>query len=285
LSLDGPDRDAHSAGPDHLPFVAWYLQQVCANPLPGGKHLVDYLDLHYYPQGTNVALSDDDSTATAARRLASLKELYDSTWQSDSWIGSLGYSAPDYYSNPNLIPRVKAWINSYCPGTKLAITEYNWGNDNTSSGAVAQAEALAIFAREGVDMATRWIAADAGTKNEYGFSIFLNYDGHGAKVEGDSVSAISANVDQIGAYAFHGDGRTMVLLTNKDTVTHTVALTFDSAHFANWNLYGFSPSAALGPTGSGVISGSVLTTPALPAMSASLLVIPDVDDIFKDGCE
>jgi hypothetical protein len=277
--LTGTDRSAHGG----LPFVAWYLQQVCANPLAGGKHLVDYIDLHYYPQGTNVALNNDDSAATAARRLKSVKELYDPTWVADSWMGTLGDTDANHYNKPNLIPRVRAWINQYCPGTKLAITEYNWGNDNTGSGAVAQAEVLAIFAREGVDMATRWVAPDPSTKAERGFSIFLNYNGAGAKVTGDSVAATSANVDQIGAYAFHDSQRTMVLLTNKDTVTHDVALTFDSAHSGTWTLYGFTGASALTQTGTGSINSASLTLSALPPVSASLLVIPDIDEIFKDG--
>ena len=279
---DGADRQAHS----DLPFVAWYLQQICANPLAGGKHLVDYLDLHYYPQGANVALSDDDSSATATLRLASLKELYDPTWVSQSWIGSLGNTDANHYAIPDLIPRAKAWIDQYCPGTKLAITEYNWGNDGTSSGAVAQAELLAIFAREGVDIATRWIAPASGTKAEDAFSIFLNYDGAGGNVLADSVGASSSNVDEIGAYAFYLAGqRTMVLLTNKDTVAHDVALTFDSAHIGTWTLYGFTGSSALAQTAAGNINGTTLTLSSLPPISASLLVIPDIDEIFKNGFE
>src|SRR5438445_6170875 len=106
------DRNAHGG----LPFIAWYLQQNCANGRP-----VDYLDLHYYPQGSNVALSDDDSPTTAALRLRSLKELYDPNWVSESWVGTLGNSAPDNLNTPNLLPRVRAWINQYCPNTHLAI--------------------------------------------------------------------------------------------------------------------------------------------------------------------
>jgi hypothetical protein len=260
---------------------------VCANPLPGGKHLVDYVDLHYYPQadpsGTaGFIYSNNDDAHTRDRRLRSLKELYDPTWVSESWMGTLGDTS-NHYSKPNFIPRVKAWINQYCPGTKLAITEYAWDQDQTGDGAVAQAEALAIFAREGVDMATRWTAPATNSKAERGFSIFLNYDGAGGKVQGNSVAATSANVDQIGAYAFHGNQRTFVLLTNKDTVTHDVALTFDVAHVATWKLYGFTGSSGLAQTGTNSISGTTLTLSALPPISASLLVIPDVDEIFVDG--
>jgi hypothetical protein len=280
--FQGSDRNAHSG----LPFVAWYLQQVCANPLAGGKHLVDYLDLHYYPQGD--AGEDDRPAAAAAPRTRALKELYDPTWTSESWIGTVdGPNGDDplHYPRPDLFPRVHAWIDQYCPGTKLLISEYDWGADDLVSSSIVQAEGLAIYAREGLDMATRWTAPGSGSYAERGFQIFLNYDGAGAKVQGDSVAATSSNVDQIGAYAFHLSGqRTMVLLTNKDTVTHDVALTFDSTQSGTWKLYGFSSATALaqiGPPGS--INGTTLTLSALPPMSASLLVIPEIDEIFKDG--
>jgi hypothetical protein len=278
--LDGPDRQAH----DGLPFVAWYLQQVCANPLAGGARVVDYLDLHYYPQG-NVALNDDDSPSTAARRLRSLKELYDPTWVSESWIADLGDTDEYHYDKPNLIPRVRAWIDQYCPGTKLAITEYNWGNDGTVSGAVAQAELFGIFAREGVDLATRWVAPGADTRVERAYTLFLNYDGAGSKVQGSSVSVHSADIDRVGAYAFVSAGRTMVLLTNKDTVAHDAALTFAGAQSASWRLFGFDANNGVHQIGTGTISGTALTLTGLPAISANLLVIEASDAIFADGFE
>ena len=277
--VDGADRQAHGG----VPFVAWYLAQVCANPLAGGARIVDYLDLHYYPQGTNVALSDDDSPATAARRLASLKELYDAGWISDSWIADLGDADANHYDKPNLIPRVRAWIDQYCPGTKLALTEYNWGNDDTASGAVAQAELFGIFARDGVDMATRWVAPAANTKVEQAFTLFLDYDGAGSNVRGDSVAALSANVDQLGAYAFRSSARTQVLLTNKTTSTQDAAVGFAAAPGTTWKLYGFDATHPVHQTGGGVMAGTTLTLSALPPMSANLLVIEGGDAIFADG--
>ncbi|MBS0557879.1 MAG: glycoside hydrolase family 44 protein [Proteobacteria bacterium] len=283
--MNGSDRQNHGG----IAFVAWYLQQVCAYQTQHGIRLVDYLDLHWYPQdphGASGAIySNDDDAATVGRRLRSLKELYDPAWVSESWIADLGNTDANHYSIPDLIPRARAWIGQYCPGTKLAITEYAWDQDQTADGAVAQAEALAIFARESVDLATRWIAPAAGTQAEKGFSIFLNYDGAGSKVQGNSVSATSANVDAIGAYAFHGNARTFVLLTNKTTVAQSVALAFNTGHAATWKLYGFTGAGALSQTGTGVIAGATLTLSGLPAMSASLLVIPDDDEIFKNGFE
>jgi Glycoside hydrolase family 44 len=272
------DRNSHGG----LPFVAWYLQQNAANPMGNGQRIVDFLDLHYYPPGQNVNLSDDDSPATAARRLRALKELYNSAWESESWVADLGNDDSNHYSIPDLIPRAKAWINQYSPGTKLAITEYNWGNDDTTSGAVAQAEVFAIFAREGVDMATRWVAPIPHTVVENAFSIFLDYDGAGGKVLGNSVSATSSSVDQVGAYAFRIAGqRTMVLLTNKDLLSHAVSLSLSSAYSGTWKLYGFSGSSPLAQTGSGSIDGTTLTVSALPPVSASLLVIPETAAAYE----
>ncbi len=269
----GPDQNAHGG----TPFLQWYLQQVCSNKLASGKTLVDMADLHYYPQNDP---GEDDSAAGATTRLRSLKELYNPTWASESWIG--GTAKPI----PNFIPRVRAWLPAACPDIGIAITEYNWGPDDTDSGAVAQAELLAIFAREGVSMAARWIAPAANSKAERGFQIFLNYDGAGSKVGGNSVHALSSNIDQVGSYAFNLTGqRLMILLTNKDSISHDVNVSFQQATSGSWKLYQFDPLHALAQLPGGTIMGNRLTLSTLPAMSASLLVLPESDSIFANGFE
>lgn len=284
--VDGADRQAHGG----VPFVAWYLQQVCAYQQMHAIRLIDYVDLHWYPQDPNGAsgsiYSNDQDSATVGRRLRSLRELYDPAWVSQAWIADLGDDATWHYSKPNLIPRVKAWIDQYCPGTRLAITEYAWDQDNTASGAVAQAELFGIFAREGVDLATRWVAPAAGSRVEQAFSLFLNYDGAGGKVVGDSVAATSANIDQIGAYAFVAAGRqVMVLLTNKDSVSHDITVNFNAMQSGDWKLYGFSTTQALGLRATGHVASTALTLSALAPMSANLLVIGAPDGIFRNGFE
>jgi hypothetical protein len=135
-------------------------------------------------------------------------------------------------------------------------------------------------------MAARWIAPAANTKAERGFQIFLNYDGAGSKVSGNSVHALSSNIDQIGSYAFHlPSQRLMILLTNKDSVAHPVSLTLQQPAFGKWKLYGFDSLNALAAQPGGTINGISLSLSALPAMSASLLVLPDGDSIFANGFE
>ncbi|HKI02012.1 MAG TPA: glycoside hydrolase family 44 protein [Thermoanaerobaculia bacterium] len=285
--INGPDRTAHGG----LPWPAWYMQQSCAHRLPAGHPAagdlpVDWLDIHFYPQGNEVAglsgnQSVEDGAATVAARLRSLKELYHPTWVSESWIAGV---------NPNviqLIPRMRAWRDTYCPEMKLALAEYKWGRDDTLSGALAQAEALAIFGREGLDMALRWVAPQSGSLSETAFRLYRNYDGAGGQVSGESVRAASSDGDGVASYAVRSaNGRLFVLLFNKDTAARDVTVTIAGGLTSNvslWRLAGTGLAAA----------GTLVSTPAgfaatLPARTATLarVQIPDLQNaIFADGFE
>jgi hypothetical protein len=260
----GPDRTAHG----NLEFLDWYLKQAKTYYDSTGVRLVDYLDVHYYPQSPGVSLSDDESAATQALRLRSLKSLYDPSYVDESWIGTTGYSG----GVVRLIPRLRAWIAARFPGTRIAITEYSWGGDGGTSSTLAQAEALAIFAREGVDLATRWVAPADGSRIEDAFSLYLDYDGAGGRVQGQSVKASSTNVDQVGAYAFISPSNVLyLLLFNKDTVARTVSASVVGGVNGTFGLYRFTASSRLTSAGGTTPSGGVLSL-NLPARSATLAV-------------
>jgi len=255
-----PGADARAHG--NVPLLEWYLSKVREHQQSTGVRLIDYLDLHYYPQASGVALSDDESPATAARRLRSLKGLYDPSYVDESWIGQ----------PVRLIPRMKEWIAARLPGVKLAITEYNWGNDDGPSSALAQAEALAIFGREGIALATRWVAPEAGSRVEDAFRLYLDYDGRGAKVVGDSVRAVSSDVNAVGAYAVAGTGsRLFVLLFNKDTAERRADVQMTGGFVRPATLYRFDPTHRLGSAGTVMPAGGALSL-VLPARSATLVV-------------
>jgi hypothetical protein len=266
--IDGPDRQNHGG----LPLTAWYLDQVCDYQDEHGVRLVDYLDVHYYPQGGVDGLQDPgEDAATAAKRLRSLRELWDPTWVAESWIGD----------EVNLIPRLRGWIDEHCPGMGLAITEYSWGSDDGPTGALAQAEVLAIFGREGVDIATRWVAPEPGTRTVDAFRLFLDYDGDGSRIDGTSVSATSNAVADVAAYAVEDGGLLRVLLFNHDTVARVANVAVPGLGGPG-TLYRFDAATPLGP------AGSVATTATgfdlnLPARSATLAVFPL--GLFADGFE
>lgn len=83
-SPSGADFVAHGS----VPLTQWYLRQVREYQEAHGVRLVDVLDVHYYPQAAGVALSDDESAATSARRLRSLRSLWDPSYVDESWIGT-----------------------------------------------------------------------------------------------------------------------------------------------------------------------------------------------------
>ncbi len=252
----GASQDRKNHG--DVPMLAWYLKNVCDEQARTGVRVVDYLDVHFYPQQANVSLSSDESAATQALRLRSVKALYDASYVDESWIAQ----------PVRLIPRMKEWIASYCPGTKLAITEYHFGNDNGITAALAQAEALAVFAREGVDLATRWVAPEAGTLVEDAFKLFLSYDGAGSRVVGTSVRAVTTNVDLVSGYAIEAaNGVMQVVLVNKDTAPHSVRVNLAGATAAT--LYGFESGKRMGERGNVNGDGNGVTL-ALAARSATL---------------
>ena len=265
-------KDGCSPGTDyaaHGPLLAWYLDQVQSYLNAHGVRLVDYLDVHYYPQSGSVALSEDESSGTAALRLRSLKSLYDPSYMDESWIGQAVY----------LVPRMRAIIAAHAPGTKLGITEYNFGGDDGGTGhdngvtaALAQAEALAIFGREGVDLATRWVAPTVNSLVEDSFKLYLDYNGSGAQVSGESVSALSSNVDTVGAYAVRGpSGQAYILLFNKSTQSQDAQVTVAGGLNGSLALCGFDGSHRLSALGTLSQTGSVFTA-SLPARSARLAV-------------
>ena len=83
---------------------------------------------------------------------------------------------------------MKKWVAAYYPGTKIGITEYNWGADGSLSGATAQADVWGIFGREGLDLATRWTTPDSASPTFKALQIYRNYDGKKSSFGSISVS-------------------------------------------------------------------------------------------------
>lgn len=251
-----PDKQAHN----DEPLLPWYLDKVCEYQRETGVRLVDYLTIHYYPQ--NGLYSQDDSPAMQEKRLQAVKSMYDPNYVDGSWI-----------EQPiMLVPRMKQWIAEHCPGTKLAITEYNFGGEDTAAGALAQAEVQAVFAREGVDFATRWWAPADGVRAEDAVTLYRNYDAAGGTIMGDSVRATTFNVDKVGSYAVRRGKSLYVLLFNKSTQAQALSVDVVGGVQGGVKLYGFDQSTRLGARGNAKAQGDGFSA-TLPARSATLAVV------------
>ena len=104
--------------------------------------------------------SADDAvdSATELLRNQSTRVFWDTNYVDPSWINSV----------IALIPRMRSWVTTNYPGTKIGITEYNWGAEPYINGATAQADIDGIFGREGLDLATRWTTPDPSTPTYHG---------------------------------------------------------------------------------------------------------------------
>jgi hypothetical protein len=260
----GNDR-ALNGGWDYCP---WLLNQIYQHDLGTGQRLLDYFTLHCYPAEPNVSSGSDISTGTALFRNQSTRVFWDTNYVDPSWINSVIM----------LIPRMKTWVASYYPGTKIGITEYNWGAETNINGATAQADILGIFGREGLDLATRWTTPDAGTPTYNAMKMYRNYDGNKSTFGDTSVAAtVSTNVDLVSAFAGvrSADGAlTVMVINNQLTGTATLAL-----NLANYLPNGTAQVWQL--TANNVISrlsdislvGNTLSD-TLPAQSITLFVLP-----------
>lgn len=200
---NSPDRKAHG----DTELSAWYLQQMRDYEQKNGVRILDYFDLHYYPQGTGVALQGAGDEPTQALRLRSTRSLWDANYADESWI-----------KEPvKLIPRMREWVEQNYPGTKLAMTEYNWGGLETINGALAQADVLGIFGREGLDLATLWAMTANTDPGAFAFRMYRNYDGAGAQFGETSLQATSADQDKLSVYAAKraSDNVLTVMVINK----------------------------------------------------------------------
>jgi hypothetical protein len=265
----GADYTAHN----DTAFVPWYLQQMKAYDQAHGVRLVDYLDLHYYPQANGVALSGAGNSATQALRLRSTRSLWDPAYVDESWIGGAGWHS----GIVKLIPRMRDWVAANYTGTKLAVTEYNWGALDHINGAVAQADVLGIFGREGLDLATVWGPPEVDQPGAYAFRMYRNYDGQHHTFGDVSVRATSADHDRISIYAAQrsSDQALTIMVINKSlTQTLTSPITLTSTQtITRAAVYRYSAASlnAIARQGDQIISGSSFSA-TFPAQSITLFV-------------
>ena len=268
------DRNAHGG----TPFVQWYLQQMAAYEQANGVRLLDYLDLHYYPQN-GVDLRDAGDANVQALRLRSTRSLWDPTYVDESWIKDAG---PDG-GIVRLIPRMHEWVDQNYPGTKLAITEYNFGGLEHINGALAQADVLGIFGRAGVDLATLFDspysdgAFTPSSPGAYAFRVYRNYDGAGSRFGDVSVQAASSDQSQLSIYAAQrsGDGALTLVVINKSGAGQTASLSIANltgAQTAQVYRYSAANLAAIAHLPDQSLSGNGFTAD-YPADSITVLVV------------
>jgi hypothetical protein len=255
-------------------FTAYYLDQMRLAEATAQKRLIDVLDLHWYPEATGDGqriTGESVSAGSVAARVQAPRSLWDPTYRETSWVAN-AEGGPIA-----LIPRMQARIAAHYPGTRLGFTEYSYGGGSDISGAIAEADTLGIFGREGVYLANFWSLASGADMIHAGIRAYTSFDEAGAHFGDTSVRAVTSNVASTSVYASIDaarTGRMVIVAINKTGVPINAALTLAA--------YGTYTSATVRriTAGSSTLqaAGSIAATTRngflyqLPAYSVSILL-------------
>jgi hypothetical protein len=180
-------------------FQSYYLQQMKLASDAAGTRLLDVLDVHWYPEATGdgVRITGTDTTAAVvAARLQAPRSLWDPTYTETSWITQDSTNGPI-----DLLPLLKAKIAANDPGTKLSISEYNYGGGQDISGGIAEADVLGIFGKQGVFAANEWHLNTDESFIQAAFGMYRNFDGQNSTFGDTSISASTSDVAATSIYA------------------------------------------------------------------------------------
>jgi hypothetical protein len=270
---NGADKGNHG-GVDFLP---WWLNQIKWIDQINGARTLDVFDIHAY--GDSGPTSGFTNAQLQAATVKVAGYYWDPVTVNQDTNNTYTTNEEPNPGIPFVIPRMKAMVNAIYPGTPLAFTEWGAGfatNSGTDfSTAIADADTLGVFGREGLSFASRWGGPSSGTAEYLAWKMFTNYDGAHHQFEPLSVSATNnANSALFSSFAsLNSTGTTMtIMVLNKDP---------QNAAQATFNLSGFSASTyvayTLSSTASSAISASTSqswsATQIFAPYSITLLVI------------
>jgi len=268
-------------------FLEFYLAQMAQAGSTAGRRLLDVLDVHWYPEargasngpGGKTRITDEDpdhfpnDPGVVAARKQAPRSLWDPGYTEDSWITQFSTNGPI-----RLLPRLKDKISANYPGTYLAVTEYNYGGANHISGAIAQADVLGIFGREGLFAANLWRLAGNNSFIYGGFESFRNFDGANGSFGNTSIRATNSDVANASVYASVDSGnpnRMVLVCINKADTAQTAGIAVShTVQFHTAKVYVLT-SANSAPQAQADISLTLINAfqYSMPANSVTTLVL------------
>ncbi len=236
---DAPDWN--DVKQDYSWFIDYYLDEMRKAEETAGMRLLDVLDIHYYTEAKGVcgerSCNHYDDEGCVSQRLNATRTLWDDTYRENSWLAGAQYLP--------LLPSIRESINRYYPGTKIAISEYDFGASDDISGAIAEADALGVFAQNDVYFAT--LFAREADYQLAAIDLYANFDGNGSGFGNTLVSCESSDIDLSTAYAAVEDGNDDVItlvVTNKSMSEEILANIHLNKAFGYVHLYGIDENTA-----------------------------------------
>ena len=273
---DAPDAKANGD------FINYYLDSMSAQSATAGTRLIDYLDLHWYPEakggsdaagngGTRIT-GADTTDAVVEARVQAPRSLWDPNYTEVSWITKGSSAGPI-----RLIPRMKEKIAARYPGTELAFSEWNYGGGTHISGGIATADVLGILGREGVALACNWDLLTDQVFMRAAIRAYRNFDGAGGHFGDTSIEASTSDVEASSVYASvdsTAPDRMVIVAINKRiyplTATIQVAHTMSYSQADVFTLTASAPAVTAVPGLSASTANQFVYT--MPAQSVSVIV-------------
>ena len=246
---NGNDKAAHG-GVDFLP---WWLNQISWFDRINGARTLDVFDIHAYADcGPTTNFTNAQLQAATAKCAG---YYWDPATVNPDTNNTYTTNEEPNPGIPFHIPRFKAMVNAIYPGTPLSYTEWGAGlaqNSGTDfSTAIADADTLGVFGREGLSFASRWGGPSSGTAEYLAWKMYTNYDGAHDRFGTVSVSDTNnGNSNLFSSYAaLNSTGTTMtIMVLNKDP-GNTAQVSF--------NLSGFNASSYVAYTLSSTASSAI----------------------------
>jgi hypothetical protein len=190
-----PDRRAHG----DVPLLPWYLRRLREEEERTKVHILDLVDVHFYPAAKDVYGDPPVDAENAALRIRSTRALWDPSYVDESYI-----------KQPvELLPRLHRWIDENYPGRGIEIGEWNFGAESHMSGGLAVAEALGRFGQNDVTAAFYWTYPPPDSPVTYAFRAYRNFDGKGGHFQDLSLPTSSTELTSL--FASRDQGNTQIV--------------------------------------------------------------------------
>jgi len=265
---DAPDRNGRD-------FLDVYLAAMKAAEAKAGRRLLDVLDIHWYPEaqgdGKRIALTGGpESVGVFTARIQAPRSLWDPNYVEKSWITESSTAGKPI----ELLPRVLKQIAAHYPGTKLAITEYNYGGGRHVSGLLAQADVLGIFGRYGLFAACNWGVGPEDSAMLAGYRAFRNFDAKGGAFGDLGLGVSGERPAEFSIYASQDSkakGRLTVVAINKTDALQNLDLGFRGYRPSKGQGWVFSDQSFAKATPKAVIVENGRAKFGLPKLSVATL--------------
>jgi hypothetical protein len=189
------------------PFALDFMKRCAEYKKKHGRDLVDIFVFHGYPMTPKLDWSNRAAFASPSPelqefRVRDVRKFWDESYRDpDTWMGK------ESWANGNVayVPLMRRWMKEAGWNVPIAIGEYDYSGPEGGleiSGAVAQAESFAAFARAEVSYAMYWADPRKHGPVYFAFKMYRNPDGKRSAVGDQFILAEVSDYDSASVYVF-----------------------------------------------------------------------------------